>query len=182
MISCEEIGELSERPHPIAEPKEIEKSARLCVCNETMEMVQGEVRWSLRNPRGEVLESGQQELIVFPLSSQWMEKLDFSEYDELGVYFSYEYVVNGRIISDGTCLFTAPKHFAYEDPHLALSVNGEELTVTAKAYAGMVEIEGVDGDVRLSDNFFDMNPGSKTVRIVEGDAKKFRVRSVYDIA
>lgn len=182
MISCEEIGELSERPYPIDEPKEIEKSARLCVCNETMEMVQGEVQWSLRNPRGEVITSGQQELMVLPLSSQWLEKLDFSEYDELGVYFSYAYVVDGEIVSEGTCLFTPPKHFAYEDPQLSISVNGKELTVTAGAYAGMVEIEGVDGDVRLSDNFFDMNPGSKTVIIEEGNATAFRVRSVYDIA
>ena len=90
--------------------------------------------------------------------------------------------MNGQIISEGTSLFTAPKHFAYQDPQLELMVNGKELTVTAKAYAGMVEIEGMDGDVRLSDNFFDMNPGSKAVRIVEGDVRKFRVRLVYDIA
>ena len=182
MISCEEVGELSERPYPIAEPKEIEKSARLCVCNETMEAVRGTAKWSLRNPMGEILLSGQQELMVLPLSSQWMEKLDFFAYDELGVYFSYAYAVDGEVVSEGTCLFTAPKHFAYEDPQLSLSVNGDEITVNAKAYAGMVEIEGVDGDVRLSDNFFDMNPGSKTVKIVEGKATAFRVRSVYEIA
>ncbi|MBQ8823278.1 MAG: glycoside hydrolase family 2 protein [Lachnospiraceae bacterium] len=182
MISCEEVGELSERPHPIAEPKQIEKSARLCVCNETMEMVQGQVMWSLRNPLGDVLLSGQQELMVLPLSSQWMEKLDFSDYDELGVYFCFAYVVNDEVVSEGTCLFTPPKHFMYENPQLELSVDGTEITVTARAYAGMVEIEGLDGDVRLSDNFFDMNPGSRTVTIVEGDATTFRVRSVYDIA
>lgn len=182
MISCEEVGELSERPYPIAEPKEIEKSARLCVCNETMEMVQGEVHWSLRNPKGEVLQSGQQKLNVLPLSAQWMDKLDFTEYDELSVYFSYEYVVAGDVVSEGTCLFTPPKHFKYENPELEYAVEGNQITVTAKAYTGMVEIEGVDGDVRLSDNFFDMNPGSKTVTIVEGSATEFRVRSVYDIA
>ncbi len=182
MISCEEVGELSGRPHPIAEPKQIEKSARLCVCNETMEMVQGQVVWSLRNPGGEVLLSGQQELMVLPLSSQWMEKLVFSDYDELGVYFSYAYVVSGKVVSEGSCLFTAPKHFPYENPQLKLSVEGREITVTAGGYAGMVEIEGLDGDVRLSDNFFDMNPGSKTVTIEEGNATSFRVRSIYDIA
>ena len=41
MISCEEVGELSERPFCVAQPEPIEKSARLHVANETMETVNG---------------------------------------------------------------------------------------------------------------------------------------------
>ena len=40
----------------------------------------------------------------------------------------------------------------------------------------------MDGDVKLSDNFFDMEAGEYRVEILEGDAGQFRCRSVYDIA
>ena len=182
MISCQEVGELSERPFCIAEPAPISKSAHLCIANETFEEVRGMVHWELRNESGTVLRQGSLEVTVEPLSSCWVEKLDFSDIDELRNYFSYGLVVDGEEISSGTCLFTAPKHFAFENPELSLTRSGDELTVHAKHFARFVEIEGVDGDVRLSDNFFDMNPGEKTVKILEGDAKGFRLRSVYDIA
>lgn len=182
MISCEEVGELSERPYCISERVPIEKSALLSVANESMEKVCGAANWALRKASGEVLRQGTFEVTVEALSSVWLEKLDFSDCDELNDYFSYELVVNGEVISTGTCLFTAPKHFGFLDPKLTLVREGDCLTVKAEHFARFVEIEGVDGDVKLSDNFFDMNPGEKTVRILEGEAKTFRVRSVYDIA
>ena len=33
----------------------------------------------------------------------------------------------------------------------------------------------------LSDNFFDMEAGSKTVEILSGNPKNIKLRSVYDI-
>jgi len=52
-------------------------------------------------------------------------------------------------------------------PQLVLIRDGDKLTVKAKHFARFVEIEGVDGDVRMSDNFFDMNPCERTVKILE---------------
>ena len=49
------------------------------------------------------------------------------------------------------------------------------------AYARSVEIDSPDSDFILSDNYFDMNAGSKTVKIVEGTPKTIKLRSVYDI-
>ncbi|MDE6404699.1 MAG: glycoside hydrolase family 2 protein [Lachnospiraceae bacterium] len=181
MISCEEIGELSERPFCVAQPAPIEKSARLHVANETMERVDGTVRWSLRKASGEALLEGAQEASVEPLSGLWLEKMDFSGYDELEVYISYSFEKDGRVVSENTTLFTAPKHFRFHDPKLSWRREGSTLFITAGAYAKSVEIEGVDGDVKLSDNFFDMNPGEKRVEIVEGDASAFTLKSVYQI-
>ena len=181
MISCEEVGELSERPHCITQPAPIEKSARLHVANETMELIKGVAHWQLRSAKGEILLTGNEGVTVNPLSGTWLEKHDFSAFDELEVYFSYDLEVNGQVVSENTCLFTAPKHFAFEDPKLSYTRDGNTLIISAQAYAKNVEIEGVDGDVRLSDNFFDMNPGEKRIEIVEGNAEKFRLRSVYDI-
>ncbi|MBD5509034.1 MAG: glycoside hydrolase family 2 protein [Lachnospiraceae bacterium] len=181
MISCEEVGELSERPFCVAQPGPIEKSARLHVANETVENVSGTVRWALRKASGEVLSDGEQEVNVEPLSGIWLSKLDFSEYDELSVYISYSFEQEGDVVSENTSLFTAPKHFAFADPKLTWTREGNTLLISADAYAKSVEIEGVDGDVRLSDNFFDMNPGVKRVEILTGDATDFTLRSVYQI-
>lgn len=181
MISCEEVGELSERPFCIAQPKAIEKSARLHVANETMERVSGTVKWSLRKAAGEVILEGAQEISVEPLSGLWLEKLVFSAYNELEVYISYSFAREGRVVSEGTSLFTAPKHFGFHDPKLAWRREGSTLVITAAAYAKSVEIQGADGDVKLSDNFFDLNPGEKRVEILEGDATDFTLKSVYQI-
>ena len=181
MISCEEVGELSERPFCVAQPETIEKSARLHVANETMEAVSGIVRWALREASGKVILDGEQKVSVEPLSGVWLSKLDFSEYDELAVYISYSFEQEGVVISENTSLFTAPKHFAFADPKLTWKREGSTLEISSGAYAKSVEIEGVDGDVRLSDNFFDMNPGVKRVEILMGDATDFTLRSVYQI-
>jgi len=181
MISCEEIGELSERPYCIAQPAPIEKSARLHVANETMERVAGTVVWQLRMPDGSILEQGKEAVSIEPLSGVWLARKDFSGYDELAVYLSFAFAVEGKTVSEGTCLFTAPKHFRFENPKLTCKRAGNSLLITAQAYAKSVALEGIDGDVKLSDNFFDMNPGEKTVEILEGDATAFSIKSVYDI-
>ena len=181
MISCEETGELSERPFCVAQPEPIEKSVRLHVANETMERVKGLVKWALRRASGEVILDGTEEVSVEPLSGVWLSKEDFSSYDELEVYISYSFEQNGVTVSEGTSLFTAPKHFRFQNPGLSLRREGNTLIVKAQAYAQKVAVEGVDGDVKLSDNFFDMNPGERSVEILEGDASEFTLKSVYQI-
>ncbi len=182
MISCEEIGELSERPFCTAQPAPIEKSARLHVANETMEDVSGTVSWSLRMPDSSVLSSGSCEVTVPALDGVWLDKMDFSGYEEREIHLEYSFAVDGKVVSQNTCLFTPPKHFYFADPKLRWEKKGDEITVYAQAYAKNVEICGVDGDLRLSDNFFDMEAGSYTVKVIDGNAEKVVCRSVYDIA
>lgn len=182
MISCEETGELSERPYCISEPAPIEKSARLHVANESMKDVTGTVKWQLCDPDSTVLESGSREVTVPALDGIWLEKLDFNQYDERKMHLSYQFLIDGKIVSENSCLFTPPKHYYFQDPHLTLVREGNILTVKADAYAKNVSIEGVDGDVRLSDNFFDMEAGIHQVEILEGDAVEFKCKSVYQIA
>ena len=73
MISCEEMGELSERPYCIAQPAPIEKSARLHVANETTKPVEGMVQWELRDPDSAVLVSGSEKVRVPALDGVWLE-------------------------------------------------------------------------------------------------------------
>ncbi len=182
LISCEEIGELSERPFCVAEPAPIEKSARLHVANETLKEITGVVHWQLCEPDSSVLESGSEPVSVPALDGVWLDKLDFSSYNEQTMHLSYRFCMDNAVVSEGSCLFTPPKHYAFRDPHLSLTREGNTLSISADAYAKNVLIEGIDGDVRLSDNFFDMEAGVRQVEIVEGDAGAFSCRSVYDIA
>ena len=67
------------------------------------------------------------------------------------------------------------------DPKLDLRLEGDEVVVTACAFARYVQIESEDADLLLSDNFFDMNAGERRVKVLRGSAKQLRARSVYDL-
>ena len=88
---------------------------------------------------------------------------------------------NGSVISEGTVIFSYPKYFKYEDPHLSYRVEGDEIVVSADAYAKSVEIQNEKEDFILSDNYFDINGDEKRVRILSGEAEGIRLKSVYDI-
>ena len=160
---------------------EFEKSIRLNVANETREDVTVKVRWALRNPKAEILQSGEQELVVPALTSVWLDKVEFPDVDIYSEYVSYELEKDGVVVSEGSVNFSYPKYFRYEDPQLTCRVVGDEIEVTANAYAKSVEILNENEDLILSDNYFDMNAGTKRVKIESGDVSSLRLRSVYDI-
>lgn len=182
MISAEEEGELSQKPK-INEyhPAPLEKSFRLNVCNETLRDVTGEVVWALRTPDGEIVRQNQQTLTIPAMSAKWLDKVDCADASLTGHYVSFAFVVDDVAVSEGTCIFCAPKHFEFVDPRLTVETRGDTLVVTSHAYAKQVWLESEDADLLLDDNAFDMNPGTKVVRVVKGTAEKVRVRSVWDL-
>ena len=54
-------------------------------------------------------------------------------------------------------IFSYPKYFHYLDPQLSYRIEGDEIVVSAKAYAKGVEILNASEDLILSDNYFDMS-------------------------
>lgn len=182
MISAEEEGELSQNPK-INEyhPAPLEKSFRLNVCNETLRDVTGEVVWALRTPDGEIVRQNQQTLTIPAMSAKWLDKVDCADASLTGHYVSFAFVVDDVALSEGTCIFCAPKHFEFVDPRLTVETCGDTLVVTSHAYAKQVWLESEDADLLLDDNAFDMNPGTKVVRVVRGTAEKVRGRSVWDL-
>lgn len=182
MISAEEEGELSQNPK-INEyhPAPLEKSFRLNVCNETLRDVTGEVVWALRTPDGAIVRQNQQTLTIPAMSAKWLDKVDCADASLTGHYVSFAFVVDDVALSEGTCIFCAPKHFEFVDPRLTLETRGDTLVVTSHAYAKQVWLESEDADLLLDDNAFDMNPGTKVVRVLRGSAEKVRVRSVWDL-
>lgn len=183
LLSCEEQGTLSQRTNVNDEMREdrVEKSVRLNVSNETRSDFAGRVTWALRDENGTVLQSGAQTVQVPALSALWLDKQVFPEAELYKNYVSFALEKDEECISSGTVLFCAPKHFRFSDPGLRVSRDGDELIVSASAYARSVEILCDDGDVLLDDNYFDLNAGSRRIRILRGQGTRFSARSVYDI-
>ena len=132
MISAEEEGELSQNPK-INEyhPAPLEKSFRLNVCNETLRDVTGEVVWALRTPDGAIVRQNQQTLTIPAMSAKWLDKVDCADASLTGHYVSFAFVVDDVALSEGTCIFCAPKHFEFVDPRLTLETRGDTLVVLA---------------------------------------------------
>ena len=181
MISCEEEGWLTQEISMNWEHFKVEPSIRLNVTNETLQPEQLQVVWAVRNADGNVLREEKEEITVEALSSCWLEKTELPELDVMNEYVSYEARRDGETISSGTVIFSLPKYFQYKDPQLSCQVQGDEIIVKAQAYARGVEIRNEDETLILSDNYFDMNAGEKRVKILQGEPKGLRLRSVYDI-
>ena len=182
MLSAQEEGEITQHPlineyldHPI------EKSIALCLANETMDQVAGQVRWALRNPDASIVKEGSFFIKADALSSVWMDKLVFPDAVTTRHYASFEFLQNGELVSSGTAMFCAPKHFEFKDPKLCLRLDGDEIVITASAFARFVYIQSSDPDLLLSDNFFDMNAGEKRVKILRGTGDGLKARSVYHL-
>jgi len=184
LISCRETGEKTTRPYVILEPGlyDYETKAELTITNDTLSEFVGTVRSYLRDSYGTILESFEEKVKVAPLSALPLCERDFNKTDVSSNYYSYELVDNsGSIVSSGTVLFTAPKHFNFKNPELEAELEGDEIVIRAKAYAKSIEIYSDETDFILSDNFFDMNAGEVRVKVLEGEAKNIKLRSVYNI-
>ena len=181
MLSCAEEGILTQDTNPNAEPYHVRKSIHLNVANETMSDQEVTVRYALRNADGEILREGSVSLTVPALSSRWLSKEDMEDAELYSNYVSYEMETEGKVISGGSVMFCAPKHFRFHDPKLRVRAEGNELVVTASAYARSIEIINEDDDMLLEDNYFDMNGGERRIRIVRGNPTGLKVRSIYDI-
>lgn len=181
MISCHEVCETTTRLAVVTEPSDNISTARLAVANETKSDVEGTVFWSLRDASSNVLKSSELTIKVPAFQSVWLDELDFSDTEYLDNHFTYEFEVDSKIVSKGTVLFTAPKHYRFKNPELSYRIEGNHITIDAKAYAKSVEIDSPDCDFILSDNYFDMEAGTVTVEILEGAPKTLELRSVYNI-
>lgn len=181
MISCEEEGMLGSGQELVRLPFEFPKSIKLCVSNETLKNVTVEIRWQLRDASAKILRSEQVIRDIPALASVWEEKVQLEDIDIYNEYVSFQAVMEGEIISEGTVIFSLPKYFRYKNPNLRSEVNGNKITIYADSYAKSVEIRNDNDDLILSDNFFDMNAGSRTVEVLSGSIDNLRLRSVYDI-
>ena len=181
LLSCEEESRMTQERNINAEKPDFRKSVRFNISNETFEEKHMEVSWTVRDADGGELCGENIILTIPPFSSEWTRKWELPDLDASREYVSYSLRENGAAVSQGSVLFTMPKYFEFMDPGLTVSSDGDTITVQAECYAKGVEIRNENEDLILSDNYFDMDGGEKTVRILSGKPDGLRVRSVYDI-
>ncbi len=186
MISCKEEGMLTQSSDLNDTNFSIKPSAQLNVTNETHNDRTFLVKYTLQTTEDTVLLCDTKEVTVPAFSSIWLDPLSFEHIDLFHTYFYFELYDEKDLncehaLSSGSVIFSLPKYFHYKDPKLSYKVNGTEITITADCYAKSVEILNENEDLILSDNYFDMNAGSKTVEIISGDASKLTLNSVFDI-
>ena len=135
----------------------------LHVSNETLAEATGTVEWSLRTD-DEILLSGRETTAVAAQTSTVVKRLSVEQY-----------LVNsgGRVVylaySLGDCtaveLFCPPKSFGFRKPSIRLTAAETEqafhLTIQSDVLAKNVELYSDEIDFILSDNFFDLPPGTK---------------------
>lgn len=182
MISCMETGEFSTRSDVTDERiYGYETKAKLFVANDTLKEVSGAVKWRLCRKNGDVLLSGESDLTVPPLSVKSLDELDFHKTNVDENYFFFEFSTDNKVVSKGSVIFTKPKCFDFENPNLKAERKGDEISITASSYAQYVTVSSEDEDIVLSDNCFDMERGTVTVKILKGNPENLSVKSVYDI-
>jgi beta-mannosidase len=151
------------------------------VANETTEEKKLTVKWEIRNAAAKTLKEKTIPVKVPALSSLWLDKVEVPDLELYDQYLSYHLYDGTALVSEGTVIFSLPKHFHYLDPKLSCKADGSAITVKASAYAKSVEIQNRNQDLVLSDNYFDMDGGTKTVKILSGNPKGIKLRSVFDI-
>lgn len=184
MISCHEEGILTQEPNANHQPQrkeKIEKSFHLSVANETVSDKKLTVKWEIRDKNAVILAEKTIPVKVPALSSVWLAKADVPKIALNDEYLSYHLYDGGALISEGTTIFSLPKFFHWADPKLSYTLAGDTITVRAAAYAKSVEILNRNEDFVLSDNYFDMNGGTKKIKIISGKPNGIKLRSVYDI-
>lgn len=190
LLSCEETSTVSEGILVNSEKTAFTPAIRLNVSNETINERTLTVEWELRDASGKELSSkatgletrGVTQVKVSPLTSVWLQEKHFQGIDIYSTYASFRAKEGDRVVSEGTVLFVPAKYFCFEDPALKVTaVSDNQITVEAGSFAKNIEIRNENDDLILSDNFFDMNPGSRQIEVIRGNLKGLKVRSVYDI-
>ena len=176
LLSCEEVGTFASRGQT---GEEI--SARLCVTNDTLNDVEGKVICKVVDSFGNVKKEWQEDVKVEKLSKKWLDKSIIDNLDVKTEHLYYALIVDGQIISEGFTLFTEPKNHSFANPNISYHIDGDEIVVRSNAFAKGVMLEGIDGDLILSDNFFDMEKGEKRIKILKGKATKIKIKALYDL-
>ena len=184
LVSCEETSTVSEGIGVNSEKTFFTPKIRLNVSNETRSDKHLVVEWELRNAKGDILENGAADADVSALSAYWVLEKAFADADIYENFVSYrarEKATN-ETVSEGSVLFVPAKYFRFEKPELSIICDSPgEIRIKTDAFAKNVEIRNENDDLVLSDNFFDLLPGEKVIKVYRGEAKNLCVRSVYDI-
>lgn len=146
--------------------KENGRMVEFHVSNETLESWAGQIKCSLLNKSGVILQSDTSNVNIEPLSTEKITEItyDFIE-DSKDLYVSYQLIEEDQVLSVGSVLFVPTKHFNFDPPNIKCFIDEDKedfiIKLTSESFAKFVELKLKDYDVVFSDNYFDLNAGNK---------------------
>lgn len=152
--------------------------AGIWVTNDSIDTVDGKLRWALRLTGGETLAEGEEAALSKPGSSREIISLDYlsiiPKTQLNSSYLEFELTVNGEVLSSGKAIFVTPKEFKFTAPSFELDVSETSeayaVGISADSFAKGVALDTREGDCLFSDNFFDLSANErKTVVINKSD-------------
>ena len=166
------------------------KKPVLNISNERMTAFEGIVKWTLRNNKAEILQSGEKSVSVPALTAQNVLTIDLSDElknrtDPREKYLEYSIMENGKVLSFGTTLFVRPKEFTFLEPAITYGISESEdkfaLTFCAENYAKSVCLSLKTADCVFSDNWFDIH-GKEPVTIMIDKASLSRKMTAQELS
>ena len=171
-------------------------SMRVHLTSDLQEPWEVSLKWCLLRIDGEVLDEGELDVSVEPLSSQMIFQKSFDDLTQIErreTVFIVQLIINNEIQTTQLATFVPNKHLQLVNPQLKayLRETGEGkclIEVEAGYLARFVELSLDDADVIFSDNYFDVLPG-ETVQItctmptgwtIDDLARSLTVFSLYD--
>ncbi len=156
----------------------------------------GKITWALQKLDGEVLDSGELEAVVDPLSSGLMLEKAFPQLsidDQRETFFVAKLIQADEVLATQIATFVRDKHLKLHNPQLKAYLREAEDTeaiieVETASLARFVELSLDDADAVFSDNYFDVLPG-ETVCVtcplpdgwtIDDLGKSLTVFSLYD--
>ncbi|MCR5178828.1 MAG: glycoside hydrolase family 2 protein [Lachnospiraceae bacterium] len=186
MISCEEHGELDQRPDVNAQPAPVNFDGRIHVANETEKVFTGKMGWALRDPKSQVLTSGEESVTILPYDGKYVYEVDadaMAGFDQLSHHLEFSLTDDsGAEVSRGMVLFCAPKHYRFAKPAISVKRDGSRVVVESDSFASGVCIMDGGHPAVLSDNFFHIEAGVRELELEKEPEGELSVVSVYDIA
>lgn len=147
---------------------------KLNVSSERQSEFTAAVRWRSHTADGNILAQGSAEIVVKPLSAEYVltltpEMTGITKSMRDKAYIEYSLIEKGIKLSGGTCMLVRPKSFRFVDPGLSYMVTDMgskfKIEVSAKAFAKSVFLDLKEGDCLFSDNWFDLHGNSTNVYV-----------------
>ena len=105
LVSCEEESWMTQEANMNRQHFEFEKSVRFNISNETREEKTICLKWQVRNAKGEIARTEQQDVLVPALCAVWLEKEMLPQIDVFEEYVSFQAYDGEALIADQTVIF-----------------------------------------------------------------------------
>ena len=173
----------------LEEDKENSK-LKVNVNNETLSSINGNVEIKAMKLDGEILWTDVIPVCVSSLSAKYIKEYSFNleKKEKHDYYVDARLKIDGNEVSNNYACFALDKHLLLRKPNINIELfNNEsryELHISSDVVTKYVEIEIIDLDINISDNFFNLIPYEKKIitfdSLDEVTLDMIKVKSLYD--